>query len=1291
MKKPAVLLFLLCLFTSLAVASPSFGATWYVSAAGDDANAGSDPAAPLKTIGAAVAKALTDDRINVAAGTYAESVLVQNLSRLSILGGWDAAFAVRNPAAQETTVTGDGTAPVFRYINGTENLLDGFTVRNGNYGIQVESAGPANQPVTLRVDTCTVTASVSYGIYSQGAYLAVDRSRIVANGQDGIAAHGPYETSRADITRNVISDNGAGYGGSGLYLISQLPFRIYNNIIAGNKWAGVLVSYWGATAEVFNNTIIANKGEGVSAGYYKSIRAINNIIAYNGGPGLYNGSSIFSDYNDVFGNTGGDYYKVTPGANDLSINPDLDAANHLKPGSPLVNRGTDLSASFGDDIDGQPRSVAAGGDGVYDIGADEVVIPVIRVDRNAPGPDHDGKSWATAFVTVQEGLSAAAAGQEVWVAKGTYFEHLALPSNVALYGGFDGTETIRERRDWAKNLTILDGSSTGIVVSQFSGGPATRIDGFTIQNGYTQGSVGGGINVDGSSVTIANNIITKNYAGFAGSGIAIYASRATVENNKIIGNTGPNGAGLILMSSGDRSRVVNNLIEGNKADSRGGGILIWEGAQTISGNVFRGNNAYSGGQNIAMIGQGDSPLIVNNTFDGTGSYQNGVAILNASGGHPTLANNIITNFNIGVYNQSSIPVVCQSNGFFGNKANTYGAISAVGDVVADPLYNDRFVGDYHLRPESPFLNIGDNTFVEAGAVDFDREPRIYTGYGAAVVDLGADEFTYPATQLTLSGTQGQNGWYTSDVEVSLPAVDIPGGSGIAGTNYSLDQGLNWISYTAPLLLSSEGPNGFSYRSTTAAGATEPVKAVTIKVDKTAPDTTAVLSGTMGNNDWYRSNVGASFTVVEAASGLAGTDCQVDNPGSLSYCTMGVNQSQEGSFILYYRSRDNAGLVEDLKQISFKIDKTAPVSTLSLAGTQGLNGWYSSNVVVTIASSDNLSGVLRTEFSLDNGASWNAYSAPLTVAAEGTMTISYRAVDVAGNGETARTEAVKIDRTPPVTAAALSGAAGQNGWYVSDVQVTLTPSDGAGSGVARTEYSLDNGATWTPSAGTIVLAAEGISRLQFRSIDNAGLMEAAKTVDIRIDKTAPLTTAALAGTAGDNGWYRSSVQVTLSATDAASGVARTEFSLDNAAWAAYTGPMTVSAAGIHTLQYRSTDAAGITETAKTVSVNIDRTAPRVTVTDPRSGATGVSTGKTISVTFGEAIQAGSAFAGITIMNGSMRISFTPSISGNVLTLDPAANLPRNSQITVTLPSGAVKDMAGNPLASQYRFGFRTGNR
>jgi hypothetical protein len=168
-------------------------------------------------------------------------------------------------------------------------------------------------------------------------------------------------------------------------------------------------------------------------------------------------------------------------------------------------------------------------------------------------------------------------------------------------------------------------------------------------------------------------------------------------------------------------------------------------------------------------------------------------------------------------------------------------------------------------------------------------------------------------------------------------------------------------------------------------------------------------------------------------------------------------------------------------------------------------------------------------------------------------------------------------------------------------------------------------------------------------------------------------------------------VTLSATDAASGVARTEFSLDNAAWAAYTGPMTVSAAGIHTLQYRSTDAAGITETAKTVSVNIDRTAPRVTVTDPRSGATGVSTGKTISVTFGEAIQAGSAFAGITIMNGSMRISFTPSISGNVLTLDPAANLPRNSQITVTLPSGAVKDMAGNPLASQYRFGFRTGNR
>jgi len=42
------------------------------------------------------------------------------------------------------------------------------------------------------------------------------------------------------------------------------------------------------------------------------------------------------------------------------------------------------------------------------------------VDFDAPGPDHDGTSWATAYLTVQDAIAAATDGDEVWVAKGVY-------------------------------------------------------------------------------------------------------------------------------------------------------------------------------------------------------------------------------------------------------------------------------------------------------------------------------------------------------------------------------------------------------------------------------------------------------------------------------------------------------------------------------------------------------------------------------------------------------------------------------------------------------------------------------------------------------------------------------------------------------------------------------------------------------------------------------------------------------------------------------------------------------
>ena len=113
-----------------------------------------------------------------------------------------------------------------------------------------------------------------------------------------------------------------------------------------------------------------------------------------------------------------------------------------------------------------------------------VYSAVIRVSLS--GNDaNDGSSWTLAKRTVQAGIDAAsAAGGEVWVAEGTYYERIDLLPYASLYGGFAGTETQRDERNWRDHVTILDGGQGGTVVTCTGAGDIGRaIDGFTICNG----------------------------------------------------------------------------------------------------------------------------------------------------------------------------------------------------------------------------------------------------------------------------------------------------------------------------------------------------------------------------------------------------------------------------------------------------------------------------------------------------------------------------------------------------------------------------------------------------------------------------------------------------------------------------------------------------------------------------------------------------------------------------------------------------------------------------------------
>lgn len=322
---------------------------------------------------------------------------------------------------------------------------------------------------------------------------------------------------------------------------------------------------------------------------------------------------------------------------------------------------------------------------------------VIRVRSDSPGPVFDGTSWNTAFHKVQDGVNAAAAGDEVWVAAGTYVERIALKAEVSLYGGFTGiNETLRSQRNRRANVTVLDANRMGNVITVAVGATnSTIIDGFTITKSAQCGGIA--VSCDRCSPTISNNIMIDNgTAVYASSGSpvilcneirsslqnAIYCScsQATIANNNIAAN----GGGIQL--SGTGGKIVNN---------------------TVVGNIFANGNS------------------------GTG--------INVSGSQNVIANNIIAFNYIGIYGSTTAAQV-RNNCVFGNTSKDYSLMTDQtginGNIKVDPKLASG-VFDMHIQPTSPCRNTGNNSDVSAGWTDMDGQQRILPSGGN--VDMGADE------------------------------------------------------------------------------------------------------------------------------------------------------------------------------------------------------------------------------------------------------------------------------------------------------------------------------------------------------------------------------------------------------------------------------------------------------------------------------------------------------------------------------------------------------------------------
>jgi hypothetical protein len=292
----------------------------------------------------------------------------------------------------------------------------------------------------------------------------------------------------------------------------------------------------------------------------------------------------------------------------------------------------------------------------------------LRVKHDAPGPTHDGASWATAFTTVRTALDAAQAGDEVWVAGGGYSERLALPSAVALYGGFAGTEAARGQRNPSANTTSVYGSTAGPIITVDANATAdTVVDGFTFQQGSRAiyASAPADLVISGN---VFRDFVHKGASDeeAAGGAICLAGGRPTIAANTFRNNrteytyqdswygdwhTVPGSGGAVYVTAGDPVITANTFLNNRNA------VGLLDGAARITGNTFRGNDGGLFASGAPVIkgnvfgGETSSPLrirstgatlVVNNAIVGTqGSLSTALYAWTEAQGTIALHNNIV--------------------------------------------------------------------------------------------------------------------------------------------------------------------------------------------------------------------------------------------------------------------------------------------------------------------------------------------------------------------------------------------------------------------------------------------------------------------------------------------------------------------------------------------------------------------------------------------------------------------------------------------------------------------------
>ncbi|MGB9978612.1 chitobiase/beta-hexosaminidase C-terminal domain-containing protein [Methanobacterium sp.] len=363
--------------------------------------------------------------------------------------------------------------------------------------------------------------------------------------------------------------------------------------------------------------------------------------------------------------------------------------------------------------------------------------------------------------------------------------------------------------------------------------------------------------------------------------------------------------------------------------------------------------------------------------------------------------------------------------------------------------------------------------------------------------------------------------------------------------------------------------------------------------------------------------------------------------------------------------------------NYIINPAIPIVTADIAG-----GTYKTSQTVTLTTicPDGSTTTYYTTNGSDPTTSGTVYSGPIQI--DSTTGLLFAAFNnLHGNWGPVSGQIYIIDNKSPTAFVNQPG-----GTYNVSKSVALAAYDEQDPNpvIYYTTDGSDPKTSSTRLKYTSAIIINSTTTLKFYAVDKIGNEADVSTETYIIDKIAPTASAKIKG-----GNYNVNQTVNLVMSEAGSIYYTTDGTTPTTSSKLYTDSIIISSTT--TLKFIAIDKLGNKSPIYTEKYIIDKTAPKITSTNPKSNATGYSRTAAITIKFSENIKSSINWSKVYIKN--MRTgkvaAISKSISGNTLALKMNLRRYAYNWYQVYIPASAVKDAAGNNLAKSYVFKFKTG--